>query len=275
MNIIDTFKGVDGCFENGVFSKPGWERYMETYLPSAKKMVEADVAEYHYETDILPVMNAAADTEKQMRLHTSFLKVTESLAQKIKDALQVEIDADIVLYMGLCNGAGWATKIEEKHVVMLGMEKIIELDWMDEQSMSGLIYHELGHIWHKQLRISDEKLTTQKEKTLWQLYAEGVAMYAEALLTGRKRFFHQNKGDWLCWCDENRSRMFREYVRLVQAGESTRHFFGDWLNIEGRSDVGYYLGEELVLEALKTMPVEKVLNLSFDEIETLLLRLAA
>ncbi|MBQ7112824.1 MAG: hypothetical protein IJO10_01095 [Clostridia bacterium] len=248
---------------------------METYLPSAKKMVEADVAEYHYETDILPVMNAAADTEKQMRLHTSFLKVTESLAQKIKDALQVEIDADIVLYMGLCNGAGWATKIEEKPVVMLGMEKIIELDWMDEQSMIGLIYHELGHIWHKQLRISDEKLTTQKEKSLWQLYAEGVAMYAEALLTGRKHFFHQNKGDWLCWCDENRSRMFREYVRLVQAGESTRHFFGDWLNIEGRSDVGYYLGEELVLEALKTMPVEKVLNLSFDEIETLLLRLAA
>ena len=268
MKIINTINKIDICFENGVFSKSGWDTYMEKVYPAAKKLVEADSASYHFERDILPVMNmVCANKDKLRRLNESFEKITDKLEEKIAATIGTTIDADIVLYLGLCNGAGWATKVENRPVVLLGIEKIIELGWTDELSMIGLVYHELGHLWHFQNRNVHTDIKTPVDGALWQLYSEGIAMYFEHMLCGRRDFYHQDKDGWLNWCVDNRKRLFGEYLRRIEAGESVQDFFGDWCSFEGKSDVGYYLGAELVYSALKDYARNEVLNLSVDDVK--------
>jgi len=268
MDIINTINEIDHCFENGAFSKSGWDAYMEKVYPTAKKLVEADSASYHFERDILPVMNmVCANKDKLCRLNESFEKITDKLEDKIAATIGTTIDADIVLYLGLCNGAGWATKVGNRPVVLLGIEKIIELDWADELSMIGLVYHELGHLWHFQNRAVPTDIKAPADGALWQLYTEGVAMYCEQLLCGDDRFYHQDKDGWLEWCSENRKRLFGEYLQRIENGESVQDFFGDWTNFEGKSDVGYYLGAELIYDALKVYSRNEVLNLSLDDVK--------
>lgn len=44
------------------------------------------------------------------------------------------MDVDIILYLGLASGAGWATTLGGKRVILLGVEKIIEIDWYDKKN---------------------------------------------------------------------------------------------------------------------------------------------
>lgn len=268
MKIINTINDIGLCFENGAFSKSGWDGYMDKAYPAAKKLVEADSASYNFERDILPVVNmVCAGKDKLNRLNESFEKITDKLEEKIAATIGTTIDADIVLYLGLCNGAGWATKVENRSVVLLGIEKIMELDWTDELSMIGLVYHELGHLWHFQNRTVRTEIKTPVDSALWQLYSEGIAMYFEQMLCGRRDFYHQDKDGWLNWCMDNRKRLFGEYLRRIDAGESVQDFFGDWCSFEGKSDVGYYLGAELIYDALKVYSRNEVLNLSIDDVK--------
>lgn len=272
MKIINTINEIGLCFENGEFSKNGWDTYMEKVYPAAKKLIEADSASYHFERDILPVVNmVCSNNDKLRQLKESFERITDRLEEKITDKLRTTIDADIVLYLGLCNGAGWATKVEKRSAVLLGIEKIIELDWTDEVSMIALIYHELGHLWHFQNRTVHTDIKNITEGALWQLYSEGIAMYCEQLLCGDENFYHQDKNGWLTWCADNRKRLFGEYLRRIDASESVQDFFGDWCSFEERSDVGYYLGAELVKNAAEQYTLQEVLNLSLDEVKRQLL----
>ena len=272
MRIINTLNEIGSCFENGEFSKACWDAYAEKILGDARKIVEADSASYVFEHDVLPVLNMVpANLDKLELLRKAFEKVTAELEKKIDSELCCELDVDIILYLGLCNGAGWATKLNDRSVVLLGIEKIVELDWCDEVSMIGLMYHELGHLWHFQNRTVPTDIKTPADGALWQLYTEGVAMYCEHLLCGNERFYHQDKNGWLDWCEDNRSRLFGEYLRRVEAGESVQDFFGDWTNFEGKSDVGYYLGAELIYDALKVYSRNEVLDLSLDEVKARLL----
>ena len=43
-------------------------------------------------------------------------------------AVVIVIDVEIVLYLGLCNGAGWVVTIDNKTYCLLGIEKILELN---------------------------------------------------------------------------------------------------------------------------------------------------
>ena len=79
----------------------------------------------------------------------SFVAVTDKLAENIGRLFENGVETDIILYLGLCNGAGWATSLDGRDAVLLGIEKIIELNWQDESAMQALIFHEIGHIWHK------------------------------------------------------------------------------------------------------------------------------
>lgn len=272
MQIIDSVKDITTCFENGLFSKRKWEIYIEKVYPGLKNLLEADAASYDYEREILPVLNAVySSREKLEMMHRSFCKVTAGLEERIRDVFHAEIHADIVLCLGLCNGAGWAVEIHHRPTVLLGIEKIIELDWVDEISMIGLIDHELGHLWHFQERTRQREIKTSADKALWQLYSEGMAMYFEHSLCGDYSFYHQNKNGWLHWCSENKKRLFQKYNFLVENGESVQDFFGDWCSLEGHSDIGYFLGAELVRKAVEKYPLPEVLNLSMDQIRQLLL----
>lgn len=92
-------------------------------------------------------------------------------------------------------------------------------------------------------------------------------MYVEQLLCGKDDFYHQNKGNWLEWCKENQSFLYKEYIRRIDCGESVRDFFGDWSNYQGKSDVGYYLGCEFVKTLLEKYTLNQLANLSLSEIE--------
>jgi uncharacterized protein YjaZ len=171
------------------------------------------------------------------------------------------VEATVVMYLGLCSGAGWATEMDGRPAVLLGLEKIVELDWCDDASMSALIDHELGHLWHFQHRTKP----AFADKALWQLYTEGMAMFFEQQLKGDRHFFHQNKNGWLAWCEANRDALLEEFARRVAAGESVQDFFGDWCSYQGYSDVGYYLGSVLIWRMAERCPAQALADMTQSE----------
>lgn len=269
VRVIDTFQDMGKCFTDTGFCKEKWDQYISHYLPYAKEQIEKDGAEYKFEEQVLPVLNAAWNKKKEtMELHNSFLSLVENIEEKMEQKLQAKIDTVIVLYIGLCNGAGWVVPFSKIPHILLGIEKIIELNWYHENEMKGLIYHELGHVWHKQNRIAAfPLLNTPKDRALWQLYSEGIAMYCEQLLCDDDQFYHQNKDGWLDWCIENRTMLFDEYIRVIEGQESHQKFFGDWCSYLNVSDIGYYLGCELIKTACETRTISHILDLSLSEIE--------
>jgi len=73
--------------------------------------------------------------------------VSNNLEEKIISIFGKSLEVDIILYLGLCNGAGWVTTVNNQTRILLGIEKIIELNWRKPNDMIGLIYHELGHVY--------------------------------------------------------------------------------------------------------------------------------
>lgn len=66
--------------------------------------------------------------------------------------------------------------IHGRRVILLGIEKIMELNWCDINSMTGLIIHELGHVYQAQYGVMDLQTDSVADQFLWQLFTEGVAM---------------------------------------------------------------------------------------------------
>lgn len=100
---------------------------------------------------------------------------------------------EIVLYLGLCNGAGRVEKIDNKVYCLLGIEKILEPNWYDINSLYGLIYHELGHVYQNQYGVLKRNFNDNKKQFLWQLFTEGIAIYFEQTLIGDYEYYHQDK----------------------------------------------------------------------------------
>lgn len=268
MKIIDTFNEILQCYQDGIFDISCWNAYSKTISLSFNKKIKDDIADYDFNNDVFPVLQALIQNEDKLTIaHNSFCEATLGLANKIYDKLGTELDVLIVFYLGLCNGAGWATTLEGKPAILLGVEKIVELDWHDKKHMQALIYHELGHIWHQSVRTEATNCNTVKSKSLWQIYSEGIAMYIEHLLCGNDNFYHQDTDHWLDWCNANRQSLYKEYIRRIDNDESVQQFFGDWCNYNGKSDVGYYLGCELVKTLSERFTLYQLANFTLSEIE--------
>ena len=210
----------------------------------------------------MPILNAVLiNKEKIIKAVDSFAKVTASLDEKIVHTFGKTLDVTIILYVGLCNGAGWVVNLDSKQYVLLGIEKIIELDWCGINAMYGLIYHELGHIYQMQYGI----LTRGYKGTdafLWQLFTEGIAMYFEQRLIGDDNFFNQNVNGWLEWCDANIYSIKIDFNNdLVNMTCGNQRYFGDWVSYNGQSDVGYYLGARFVQWLNKRYTFDEMIHL--------------
>ncbi len=266
MKIIDTFEHIEQCYVNGEFQKQEWDKYMNEHLPFVKDIVERVGAKYNFQKDILPVLNNLIENkEKFITAHNAFCELVDSIDEKTKSIFGKTLDITVVFYLGLCCGAGWAVEnFKGKQYVLLGAEKIVELDWHEKALMAGLIYHEIGHLWHFDTR--RKFMRKFKNKYLWQLYTEGMAMYAQQLLMNDENFYHQNKDGWLDWCSENKKALFKEYLRRIDNNESCQDFFGDWCSYLGHSDVGYYLGCELIKEFSKKHSPKELVNLKEKDI---------
>ncbi|MBQ7921921.1 MAG: hypothetical protein IJ325_05000 [Clostridia bacterium] len=273
IRIIDTFSQIDSLFDNGTFNLVMWEKYMNFIYERSADIFKDDLKEcldsgnYIFEKDILPIINAVHGHTALEAMHISFQKVTNGLNERIIDCFEHELDADIVLYLGLCNAAGWVTNIHGRDVILLGMEKILELNWYDEDSMYGLIYHELGHVYHKQYGILDQSCDNSSQNFVWQLFTEGIAMYFEQVLIHDLNYYHQDKNGWLNWCDDHFKQILSDfYSDLPTMTRFDQRYFGDWANYCGRGDVGYYLGAKFVQYLCGKHSFAQLIRLQIDDI---------
>ena len=262
MKIINTCDKIKSVFSDG-FSIDLWRKYAEEISKELPSKCEKDAKEYDFNKSVLPVLEAALNEEKLDFASRNFQTVIDTLNDNLSKLFDKEPDINIILYLGLCNGAGWATTLDGKDTVLLGIEKIIELDWGDETNMRALILHEIGHLWHKlngNLHIPEY---TKRRKGIAQLYCEGVAMVCEHILCGDDNFYHQDKDGWLDWCYKNENQIKREYLRRLDKKESIQDFFGDWCSYNGHSDVGYFLGCRFVRYLMKSYSLKEIANMKY------------
>ncbi|MGF3113895.1 hypothetical protein ACQV2X_03555 [Facklamia sp. P12945] len=71
---------------------------------------------------------------------------------------------------------------------------------MSKDRMYGLIFQELGHVYHQQYGNFDQ-FEQGENYFLWLLFTEGIAMYFEQVLAGNLNYFHQKTNGWLEWCN--------------------------------------------------------------------------
>lgn len=253
MKIINTSDEMLTSFENGHFDIDKWNYYIDRTVSGARKLCTDDMHEcidagYSWQNDYLPVLDKVfQDNEARIKTIKKFSGTTDVLEKKMMKVFHKTVDADIILYLGLCNGAGWATKIHNRQVVLLGIEKIMELGWYTRDNMTALIFHELGHVYHKQHGLWIENIESLPEQFLWQLFREGIAMIFEQDLIGDSDFYQQDINGWKSWCDSN-FELIRDSFNcdIYSMDHSNQRYFGDWVSFEGYGDTGYYLGTRFV-----------------------------
>lgn len=64
-----------------------------------------------------------------------------------------------------------------------------------------------------------------------------------------------------------------EYLKRIKENKSIQDFFGDWHNIEGYSDVGYYLGSAIIKRLSINKSYKQLCNCSKKEILNMLIEL--
>ncbi|MBE5776626.1 MAG: hypothetical protein E7326_03900 [Clostridiales bacterium] len=272
---VDALTHVDALFDGNMLNMQKWESYMGNLYPDAVRLLKEDVesclagGEYTFEKDFLPVICAVKGHEALPVLRENFARAVTGLNERIREALHCTLDADIVLYLGLCNAAGWVTELGGRRVILLGAEKILELSWYHQDALYGLIYHELGHIYQDQHGVLHRECTGG-ERFIWQLFTEGVAMHAEQLLVGKRDYFHQDRDGWQNWCRANLRLIAEDFDRdLPSMTRENQRYFGDWVDYRGHGDVGYYLGEVFVQYCLKQYALEELILLNADKVTAL------
>src|SRR5690554_624209 len=157
LKVIDTFERILALRDNIIADKNNvfdyWQDYISAY-PSVKEKCIQDSSKYNFEKNIKPVLIEALTDNffKLDQAHENFKELTDNVSNKFRSVFHIKDDVYVYFYLGLCNGAGWATKINSHNAVLLGVEKIVELDWYEKSILISLLYHELCHIAHSVLR---------------------------------------------------------------------------------------------------------------------------
>lgn len=267
MRVINTFDRIPDCFINGRFDLEAWRAYTRMVSDELSQKCEQDAKGYDFDKQVLPVVaRVQADKEAALLANASFTSVAKRLESRLCPLFQREPELDLILYLGLCNGAGWATTLEGREAVLVGIEKVLELGWQTEAKMQALIFHEIGHIWHKTYGTFELHPRTKGEASLVQLYKEGVAMVCEQILCQNENAYHQDEDGWLAWCVAHQAEIKREYQKRVDNHTSTQDFFGDWCRYKSHSDVGYYLGCEFVKYLRRRRSLAEIANLELHEL---------
>ena len=283
MRIIDLAADLSPIYPGGRFDLACWERFIRAADPALAELCLADMRGdiaagiIDYGHQVLPVLDACwRDAAVRTEALTSFRAVTAGLDERIRACFGRTVEADVILYPGLCSGAGWVTTLHGRDVILLGIEKIAELRWCGVDDMRGLIFHELGHVYQRQYGVLERECATPRRQFLWQLFTEGVAMRFEQLLVGDTAYYHQDRDGWADWCHAHMRQMKADFLRdLDTMTRATRRWFGDWARYGGHGDVGYYLGARFVDFICRERAFDDILALDDEAVEHLYLAFAA
>ncbi|HBR31009.1 MAG: hypothetical protein PHD46_01790 [Eubacteriales bacterium] len=266
IHVIDTYKQIEEYKNsNNRFSLDAWKKYADSISPSLYQKCFDDAAKYDFEKDVVPVLNDALQThyDRVTSAHNALNDIAKTLPHRASEMFNMDLDITIIFYLGLCNGAGWATVMDGKQTILLGAEKIAELKWHELDTMGDLICHEIAHLIHFALRGN----IARPNKAVWQLYSEGIAtLYSQKLY--KEGFYHQNQNGWLDFCRENIAAIKDEYLKRLTYAESTADFFGDWNLVMGKSNLGYYLGSEFIRYLEIGLSLSDIACLSYEAITT-------
>lgn len=267
LRIFDTYSDIFNSYENSIFNKELWDNYVISAFSGLKEKIEQDFSRLaDYKDKIYDILNALPKNVGLAEIaHQSFIKVTENLFDEIKNKFNVDLDVTIILYLGLGNAAGWATTINNQKVVLIGLEKVVELGWYSESDMQALIYHELGHIYHS-LFEHKELLMNKRRQAIQQLYREGIAMVFEQTLCNDENRYHQNVNGWLDWCKENDKMIKTEYLERITNKKNIQDFFGDWCSFKEHSDVGYYLGTSFIRFLMQNYSLQEIASMELNTV---------
>lgn len=267
LKIIDTYNEIFKSYENDIFNKALWDNYVVSVFPGLKELVEQDFSRISdYKDKIYEILNHIPQNIKSADIaHQSFVNATKNLSNEIKSTFDVDLDVTIILYLGLGNAAGWATTIKNRKVILIGLEKIVELGWYSKNDMQDLIYHELGHIYHSIFE-HKELFMNKRKQAIQQLYREGIAMTFEQTLCNDVNRYHQNINGWLHWCIDNDKLIKTEYLKRIQNKKSVQDFFGDWCSFMDHSDVGYYLGTAFIKFLMKDYSLKEIASMKLNEV---------
>lgn len=274
IEFVNALENIKNIYPNNSFSFDEWRIYIGELFPNDADLFINDMnqmienGKYSFDEDFLPLLNKVWN-DKDSRLHAinSFDTVAKNLDNKVAEVFGISIDVTIVLYLGLCNGAGWAIEIKDKPHILLGIEKILELKWFDINSMQGLILHELGHMYQRQYGVLERKFKTYKKTYLWQLFTEGIAMHFEQLIIGDEDYFHQDKSGWKHWMRAHYIQIKHDFKNdLSSMNPTNQRYFGDWVTYHGFGDAGYYLGAKFIDYLLNRYLFDDLLEMNIHEV---------
>jgi hypothetical protein len=197
----------------------------------------------------------------------NLIQIIPSIFDWSKQRLDLDFDIVFIIYVGIGLGAGWATKYQGNSAVLLGLENIAEENWENKESLKGLLAHEIGHLFHFNLRRKNN-LENEYPSPLWPLYEEGFAMRCEHKIMNEETW-HQQIGlkNWLKWCVDNKEKLASKYLEFIEKKMKVNDFFGSWFNIDGYKQTGYYLGHEIIKEWEESDKFENLAIMSIQEVE--------
>lgn len=265
IQVVATFQQIQNFqTQNPTFSLEAYRKYANEVSPSLYTKCLEDSSEYNFEAEVLPVLNSALyqNFERIEKAHQALQQIADFLPERVTKYFQGDLQVTILFYLGLCNGAGWATTLDKKPAILLGAEKIAELQWHNQDSMADLTCHELAHLIH--YTFQSELLNLAK--SIQQLYFEGFATRV-AHKFYREGFYSQDQNGWLTFCQKNFALIRQIYLEKLRNQESTSCFFGDWNSLMGHSNLGYYLGCQWIRFMERKYSIQQIASLPGQTIE--------
>lgn len=235
--LIDTFSSFLNRWDG---SEGSWLAYIKEY-PELFEKVKGDYERYKMDWMEYLELLRKRNTPELKLAHERLLDALPEVEGKIKEIFGIGAESyNIVIYVGLENGAGWVTEFMGKPSILFGLEAIAELGWYDR--LRGLIAHEFGHLIHWLLR--GENVENLEDKQIMWLYTEGFAQRIEDMVVGRP--WHLEEEGWFEWCEENEGLIKEEFSKRIEKKEPLNPLFGSWYQLFGKQFLGYYLGYRFI-----------------------------
>jgi len=228
------------------------ERWAVEYLEPWPELFEIQAADYREQgldwrviarTRIFPYLEDRL--QSMARARTRLLQVLPEVAARVEARYGSLGDLLCVLHVGLGCGAGWACTLLGRPAVLFGLENIAECGWTTREALQGLAAHEFGHLLLQAYR--EGAGLELGEGPLWQLFEEGFAQHVAVDTTDTWHLACGSiGGEWLAWCQRQLPRLAARYLDDIENNRPVNAYFGSWLEVDGHSQTGIYLGYELL-----------------------------